>query len=71
MCMCVDYERYAKQIRGEYSHIPEDAFRKGRAAVLRNFLKREVLYFTEDFRKEGEQRARGNMEAEILQLESA
>jgi len=68
--LCVDYERYAQQIRGEYIHIPDDKFRTGRAAVLHNFLKREVLYFTQDFRDKHEAQARDNLTREIGLLES-
>lgn len=40
-----DYDLYAQQIRKEYAHVPDDAFREGRSKVLRTFLAKESLYF--------------------------
>jgi predicted metal-dependent HD superfamily phosphohydrolase len=57
-----DYER---QIRLEYAHVPDDAFRTGRAKVLRGFLQRERIYRTEPFHAALEARARANLAASL------
>jgi predicted metal-dependent HD superfamily phosphohydrolase len=63
------YNRYAKLIRQEYAHVPEDAYRKGRTAVLGKFLKREKIYFGSgpDVAVR-EARARENLTREIDEL---
>ncbi|MBD2842945.1 HD domain-containing protein [Erythrobacter rubeus] len=40
------FDIYEQQIRAEYAHVPDDAFREGRAKVLRHFSQREQLYFS-------------------------
>jgi len=40
------YDRYEAAIRAEYAFVPEDRFRAGRGAILKDFLLREKLYFT-------------------------
>ena len=59
------YDEYARQIREEYSHVPEGAFRAGRAAVLRSFLERPFIFLTKEFRETFEKRARENIEREL------
>ncbi|MFT2720791.1 phosphohydrolase [Deinococcus sp. A31D244] len=44
-----DPDAYDRAIRAEYAHVPEDAYRAGRAAVLHGFLSRERLYLTPEF----------------------
>lgn len=41
------FEEYERQIRAEYAFVPEDAFRAGRSRILRGFLQREELYFSD------------------------
>lgn len=59
------YKAYARGIRREYAHVPDDAYRTGRAAVLRGFLDRPVIYRT---RPDLEERARENLFQEIAGL---
>ena len=60
------YRRYAKLIREEYAHVPDDAYRTGRAAVLERFLQRPRLYFGSFPKREAQ--ARANLQAELSRL---
>ena len=62
------YRVYAAAIRAEYAHVPEDAYRTGRAKVLETFLKRDVLYQTVYGRDRWEQQARKNVAMERDEL---
>jgi predicted metal-dependent HD superfamily phosphohydrolase len=62
------YWCYARLIRQEYCHVPDDAYRAGRAAVLERFLQRPRLYFGTF--PEREARARTNLQAERVGLMS-
>lgn len=42
------YAEYAQVIRKEYAHVPEAAYRTGRAAVLRSFLDRDQIFQTNE-----------------------
>jgi predicted metal-dependent HD superfamily phosphohydrolase len=59
------YDRYAAAIREEYRHVPDDAFRAGRAAVLRHLLDLPVLYRTPELRERWEAAARANLHREL------
>lgn len=59
------YDRYAAAVREEYGHVPDDAFRAGRAAVLRHLLDLPVLYRTPDLRDRWEAAARANLHREL------
>jgi len=60
-----DYDRYAAAIREEYSHVPEDAFRAGRAAVLRHLLDLPALYRLPRLHDRWEEPARANLRREL------
>jgi predicted metal-dependent HD superfamily phosphohydrolase len=62
------YREYARQIRTEYAHVPDEAYAAGRTAVLRGFLALEHLYLRPDVRAEREARARANLRAELATL---
>ena len=62
------YDAYAAAIRKEYSHVPDDAYRTGRADVLRRFAARPVIYPDADFARACEQKARDNLAREIASL---
>jgi predicted metal-dependent HD superfamily phosphohydrolase len=62
------YARYARDIREEYAWVPEEDYRKGRAAVLRAFLARPRIYNHRLMFEEGEGQARVNMAAELVDL---
>jgi predicted metal-dependent HD superfamily phosphohydrolase len=62
------YRDYTTQVREEYAAVPDDAFRAGRAAVLRPFLERESVYATSFAREAWEERARANLAEELATL---
>lgn len=59
------YAEYAQQIRAEYAHVPDDAFRARRRRVLAGFLARPRIYATDAYHDALEQRARANLCGEI------
>jgi predicted metal-dependent HD superfamily phosphohydrolase len=56
---------YDTAIRTEYRHVPEDAYRQGRRAVLKTFLDRDRLYLTDVFSARFDTQARINLAAAI------
>jgi predicted metal-dependent HD superfamily phosphohydrolase len=64
------YAAYTRQVREEYAAVPDDAFRAGRAALLRPFLERDAVYATAPARERWEDRARANLSAELADLSS-
>ena len=65
------YAKYARWIRAEYELIPDDNFRRGRAAILRRFLERPTVFHTDIGRSRWESAARSNIQNEIAKLEVA
>ena len=59
------YEHNTAAIRAEYSHVPDDAFRRGRARVIGALLAAPALYRTPVARQRWEQAARANLTAEL------
>ncbi|RBQ15356.1 metal-dependent phosphohydrolase [Spongiactinospora rosea] len=59
------YEAYARAVREEYRHVPEAAFRAGRAEILRRLLAAPRLYRTPLGRDLWEAAARANLAAEL------
>jgi predicted metal-dependent HD superfamily phosphohydrolase len=64
----VAFAEYDRAIRVEYAWVPEDQYRAGRAAVLRKFLERPVLYRTAPLRERYEAAARRNLAMAIASL---
>lgn len=62
------YQNYSRAIREEYSHVSDDLYRQGRKRILENFLKRELIYFTDNLRERFEKQARINLINEIKEL---
>ncbi|MFE7704468.1 hypothetical protein ACFU6I_01390 [Streptomyces sp. NPDC057486] len=60
-----EYAAYAAQVRDEYGFVPDDAFRGGRAAVLRQLLGLPRLFRTPHAFAEWEPRARQNLLTEL------
>ncbi|MET9336463.1 metal-dependent phosphohydrolase [Nonomuraea sp. NPDC003804] len=65
-----DYAAYARAVRQEYAHVPDELFRPGRAQVLRRLMDAPRLYRTPLAHDLWEARARANMTAELATLEA-
>jgi predicted metal-dependent HD superfamily phosphohydrolase len=63
-----DYDAYAAAVREEYAHVPDDAWRRGRAAVLRRFLDTPSIYPDPAFAAAHEAPARANLARELAAL---
>ncbi|MET9530992.1 hypothetical protein ABZY02_10520 [Streptomyces sp. NPDC006649] len=59
------YGRYAAAVREEYAFVPDQAFREGRSAVLRELLGLPRLFHTEHGQEQWEPRARQNLATEL------
>lgn len=64
------YAAYAAAVREEYAAVPDEAFRRGRAGVLRRLLDLPALFHTAAGRERWEETARHNLRAELLLLEA-
>jgi predicted metal-dependent HD superfamily phosphohydrolase len=62
------YDEYVAAVRREYAHVPDADFAPGRAAVLRDLLAKPHLFHTAYARERWEAAARGNVEAELVEL---
>ena len=63
------YDRYERDIRAEYAFVPDEAYRAGRGAILRGFLSRPRLYFTDIAHAEWDAAARANLTRAVRVLE--
>lgn len=59
------YAAYAAAVREEYAHVPEEAFRRGRAGILEGILAAPRIYGTATAHARWEERARANLAREI------
>lgn len=62
------FQRYDEGVRQEYSWVPGWLYRRKRKQVLKGFLKRPFIYFTEFFRQRLEAAARANLQAAVAAL---
>ncbi|MGW6888015.1 HD domain-containing protein [Streptomyces chartreusis] len=62
------YAAYTAAVREEYHFVPNDAFREGRAAILRQLLDLPSLFSTPHGKKEWEATARYNLAGELEML---
>ncbi|AXH97436.1 HD domain-containing protein [Ornithinimicrobium avium] len=62
------YAAYRTQVREEYAHVPDDAFRAGRAQIIGAFAERERIYRTAHAHEGWTARARANLAAELADL---
>ncbi|MFF5173935.1 metal-dependent phosphohydrolase [Micromonospora sp. NPDC000089] len=63
-----EYDRYAAEIRAEYAHVPEPAFRAGRARVLDALLALPARYRLPELATRWERPARANLTRELATL---
>jgi len=63
-----DYRAYVDDVRAEYRHVGDDAWRTGRRAVVHAFLDRDAIYSTRTARDRWEVRARSNLAEEVRSL---
>ena len=66
-----EFDRYEKNIRKEYNWVPEEQFKTERTAILRKFLKRPSIYYTDFFRQRYETQAIGNLKRSLIRLEKS
>jgi predicted metal-dependent HD superfamily phosphohydrolase len=59
------YQSYCSNIRKEYKIYPTFMYNKGRKQLLKRFLDRDTLYFTEYFKEKFEIQARKNIKKEL------
>ena len=62
------FDRYEREVRKEYGHVPESVWRTARAAVLRGFLARPRLYHLTPAMDAFEVTARHNLAAVLARL---
>jgi len=62
------FHKYERNVRAEYSWVPESQFRAGRAAILKGFLARERIYSTAYFNQKYEAAARANLARSLQKL---
>lgn len=62
------YQVYQRSIRREYSWVSDPAYQAGRSQVLKDFLHRERIYYTDLLFDQLESIARFNIEQEIANL---
>lgn len=62
------FDAYDKDIREEYSWVPEEIYKVERKKILQSFLDRKCIYETETFRNLFEEQARKNLSKAIERL---
>ena len=62
------FDEYQRQIRVEYAHIPDDAFRTGRSMVLSRFLERRPLFLSDWGRSRFAEQAFTNLQRALAGL---
>ncbi|MEU6848225.1 hypothetical protein ABZ930_40855 [Streptomyces sp. NPDC046716] len=62
------YAAYTRAVREEYAFVPDEAFREGRAAVLRQLIDLPALFRTPYGKKHWESPARDNLTTELRLL---
>jgi predicted metal-dependent HD superfamily phosphohydrolase len=65
---CESYRRNTEAIRAEYTHIPDEVFRKGRTQVLVGLLEGPGVFRTPSGRQRWEDAAQRNLRAELAAL---
>lgn len=63
-----EFDAYERAIRQEYAHVPDAAFRGGRARILQSFVDRPRIYGTDVFHDRYEHAARANLARSLAAL---
>ena len=63
------FDEYEAQVRAEYAHVPDAAFRSGRLRILQGFAGRPRLYGTAYFQERCEAAARANLQRALRRLD--
>jgi predicted metal-dependent HD superfamily phosphohydrolase len=63
-----EYYKYSKNIRMEYSHVPDHIYNEKRKNLLNIFLNKDQIFYTTHFQKKYESQARKNISGEIQLL---
>jgi len=66
----VRFDEYERQVREEYSWVPDFLFRRERKAILKEFFARPRIFSTTHFRDRYEQQARSNIERSLERLDA-
>lgn len=62
------FDEFERQIRSEYWWIPAPIYRRRRAAILKSFLERPIIYSTREFVERFEAQARENIVSSLKAL---
>jgi predicted metal-dependent HD superfamily phosphohydrolase len=62
------FDEYERQVREEYSWVPEVLFKRERKKILEDFLARPAIFNTEQFRDRYERQARANLQRSLHKL---
>ena len=62
------FEKYDRNIRKEYTWVPQEVYLPKRIEVLQSFLDRNVIYQTQEIREQCETKARNNISKKIEEL---
>jgi len=62
------YHEYSDAIRKEYDWVPWSIYRQARSAILRNFLQRQRIFFTDQINARFGHQASRNLEQELNEL---
>ena len=62
------FKEYEQKIRKEYNWVPDKKYKEGRKNLLRKFLDRDCIFYTEIFRAKYEEQARRNLRKSISLL---
>ena len=70
--LCADppkYKRYVEMLRKEYAVFPNAVWMAGRRNFIQGTLHKTFIYSTAEFRRNGEETARANLEEELRSLD--
>lgn len=62
------FDQYEAKVRKEYAFVPDEAFRAGRARILKGFAERADIYFTGEGRMRWDAQARRNLARSLSAL---